>query len=192
MKIPFFGRLLIGLAMAAAVVGAYKTWEHHVYQQGVTATDDKWKKKEVEIKAGAAEKLAEATAEAQRKERALNLVVLRQTEQRIQENANHEKRVTALTARVLAGDERLRIAINTRSLPQRPAGADPAAGAGSGGETRADLMPGTTERIFRIAGGIARLVRDYNAVVDAYNRARETCNAGVDQPSPVATMPPKE
>lgn len=178
--LPWWAKALILLAAIAAVIGAYKTWEHRVYQQGYKAADTEWQAKEARIRADAAEKLATATNEARAREQKLLADLNGMSIIRIEENEKHEKAIAQYIAAARAGALRLSVAINPRSIPRCPAAADPAPAGGPGRETRADLMPEVAETVLSVGGDIAKGVRDYNAVLDAYNRARETCNAGVD------------
>jgi hypothetical protein len=165
--------------LIAAIIFGYKAWEHHVDQGGYNRADAEWQKKEADIKADAAQKLADATGAARAKEQALNRSLLTETEKRLMENAAHEKTIDNLNTAIRARDLKLSIAIDPRSLPRCAPTGDPAATPGPSTETRADVMPETAVAILGIAGDSAKNVRDYNAVVDAYNAVRETCNAGV-------------
>jgi hypothetical protein len=167
------------LALVASLIAGYFAWHHHVDQGGYDRADAEWKLKEAQIKADAAQKLADATGAARAKEQALNRSLLTETEKRLMENASHEKTIAGLNTAIRARDLRLSIAIDPRSLPGCATASDPATAGGPSAEARADVMPETAVDILGIAGDIAKGVRDFNAVVDAYNKARETCNAGV-------------
>jgi hypothetical protein len=175
MNIPWWGKVLLMLAL----IGAYKIWEHHIDQGGYNRADAEWQKKEADIKADAAEKMATATNTARAREQKLLADMNGMSIIRYEENANHEKAIAKYVAAARAGALRLSVAIDPRSIPQCPAAADPGAAGGPSTETRADVMPETAVDILGIAGNSAKDVRDFNAVVDLYNAARQTCNAGV-------------
>lgn len=155
-------RALVYLAIIAAVLGGYKAWEHRVYSAGYAARD-------IEAKAQA----VDDTLSAQARERKLIADMNEQSQQRYAENADHEKTIDALRARARAGALRLSVAVDPGAHCYAT---NPAAAARSGEQARTDLMPSTTDAVLGIAADSARHVRDYNAVLDAYNRARATCN----------------
>lgn len=163
-------------AVALAIVG-YRVWEHHMYTQGYSVRDGEAKTEEARLSADATAKQSTAAGEAWRREQDLRADLDAADAKRFKENADHEKINAALLARVRSGELRLSIAVKSGSLPDRAPATNPATAGGPGAETRADLMPGTVESILSIAGRSASDVRDYNALVDRYNRARETCNA---------------
>lgn len=184
MKLPWWAKALILLAAIAAVIRAYKAWEHHVYQQGYKAASTEWQAKEAAIQADAAEKLATATNEARAREQKLLADLNGMSIIRIEENEKHEKAIDQYVAAARAGALRLSVAIDPRSIPRCPAAADPVPAGGPGPETRADLMPDAAAEVLSTAGRSAKDVHDYNAVIDLYNRARKTCNAGVGGAAP--------
>jgi hypothetical protein len=171
-------------ALIAAVIFGYKAWEHHIDQQGYARANGEWELKEAQIKADAAQKLADATVAARAKEQALNRSLLTETEKRLMENAAHEKTIAGLNTAIRTRDLRLSIAIDPRSLPGCATASDSTPSGGPGTEARAGVMPETAVDILGIAGDIAKNVRDYNAVVDAYNRARAVCNDKLADPAP--------
>jgi hypothetical protein len=175
MTIPWWGKVLLMLAL----IGAYKIWEHHVDQQGYNRANGEWQKREADIKADAAQKLADATNEARAREQKLLADMNGMSIIRYEENANHEKAIAKYVAAARASSLRLSVAIDPRSLPQCATPADPATTPGPSTETRADLLPDAAAEVLSTAGRSARDVHDFNAVIDLYNKARETCNAGV-------------
>lgn len=170
-KLLFVAAILFGLNAAKGFYDAGKI------KQGWDDRDRTARETEARIEAAGARKLAEKTTAAAVAERALRDRLDAEETKRKKENVAYEKSNAALLARVRAGDERLSIAVRCDAVPRIASAQNSGATSGPGAETRADLLPGTVERIFSIAGRAAVDVRDYNAVVDAYNLARETCNA---------------
>jgi hypothetical protein len=179
MAIPGWVKALLVLVLAAAAVIAYELWENHVYKQGYQAAADKARAREREIEADAKGKLAAATAEALERQRALHRGFLNAVEQNAREKADHEKRLAYAVAAARAGTLRLFVGVDTRSIPQCTPGGDPGLAGGSGGEARADLVPGATDVVLRVAADSARTVRDFNRLQFLYNAAREACNRPV-------------
>lgn len=175
--LAWYYRLAAVLALMAGAVLGYRVWENHVYQQGYKTANDEATTREAKISAEATARHAAAAGDAWTRERELRDDFAAVETKRFKENAEHEKINAALLARARAGELRL-------SIPVKPcpvSGNAPATGAaatpGPGDETRTDLLPATVERIFSIAGRSASDVRDYNALLELYNRARATCNA---------------
>lgn len=183
MLIPRWVKIAAVLAVLVALFGAFQAYEAHVFKQGYDKAAGEAAARELTIKADADKLLADATKTALDRERKLQTDLAAADDLRFKETQDHEKAIADLRARARAGDERLRVAVNAGSLQQCPAGANSAVTGRPGDERRADLMPGTVDALFGIAGRVTSLVRRYDAVVERYNRARETCNA-VDTPAP--------
>lgn len=112
---------------------------------------------------------------ARAKEQALRDALDAETEKRNKEAADHAKQMEALRAAARAGTERLRC---PTALPADTQAANPAAASGPVAEARSgELVPGAADAVFRIAASIGDIVRERNALIDTYNKARETCNA---------------
>lgn len=168
------------VAVLAALVGLFLTfeaYEAHVFKQGYDKANGEAKAREITIAADADKRLADATKAALDRERKLQTDLAAADDLRHKESQDHEKAIADLRARARAGDERLRVAVNAGSLQQCAAGSSAAPTGGPSDGQRADLMPGTVDDLFGIAGRVAGLVRRYDALVERYNRARETCNA---------------
>lgn len=115
------------------------------------------------------------TERVRRQEASLNHRLALDAEQRYQENQAHEQELDKLRAAVRAGTERLRCPAAT--LPADAPAHDPGASIGSGEQARSgELVPATSDDLFRIGGRIAGIVRERNALIDAYQAARSTCN----------------
>lgn len=185
MLIPRWVKVAAILASLAALVGAYFAWENAIYQRGYDKADGEAKAREERIRADALEQFNKAAATAREREQKLLDDLNAASTQRYEENAKHEKIISDLRARARNGDLRLLVDVDPRSLP----GCAPAPGTGFtarlGNQARADLMPGITDNLLRLAGDSARDVRRYNDLVDAYNRARANCNAEpIVEPAP--------
>jgi hypothetical protein len=166
-------------ALIAAIIFGYKAWERHIDQGGYDRANGEWELKEAGIKADAEKKLATATNEARAREQKLLADMNGMSIIRFEENANHEKAIAKYVAAARAGALRLSVAIDPRSLPVCAPAADSTPASGPSTETRADLMPDAAAEVLSTAGRSAKDVHDFNAIIDLYNRARETCNAGV-------------
>lgn len=117
-----------------------------------------------------------ATQAARAKETALRNQLDAAAAQRLKENADHETELANLRAAARAGTERLRCP--AAPLPADPEAHDPGTAARPEPEAGRDsLVPGAADDLFRIAASIRQGVRERNALIDAYNAARETCNA---------------
>lgn len=178
--IAFPYKLLAGVLLLAAAALGVAWFGHSRYAAGYDARNKIAIAAEAAISAQARDKLDAATADAATREKALETLVAALKAQREQDEATNAKNLETMRARAAAGTERLSIRAEcpARALPGRAAPAEPAAAAGTGGETRADVVPSTAADVFSIAEGIAELVRDYNRVVDLYDAARNTCNGG--------------
>lgn len=168
------------VAILAALVGLFVAWqayEARIFKQGYDKAAGEAREREAAIKADALEQFNHAAAAAKAREDKLRSDLAASDAQRYEDNTRHEKTISDLRARARAGDLRLRIDVDPRSL----LGCAPPTGTGFtarlGDQARADLMPGITDNVLRLAGDSALDVRRYNDLVDAYNRAREICNA---------------
>lgn len=164
--------------LLAAILAGFAAWNAHEYNLGYNARDAKAKLDEATIRADALAQLSEATAEVGRQTAALQTALDSESAQRYKEKQDHEKAIADLRASARAGALRLSVDVAADSISKCAAPNGAGFTARPGEQTRAYLMPGITDDVLRIAGGISDLVRDYNAVVDAYNRARATCNGG--------------
>lgn len=152
---------LLLILLFAATFAAVQWFKRVNYQEGYKARQTE------ELEAHAA-----ALEVARLRERSMQAESDRAAAQRYKENADHEKTMQNLYARVRSGDERLRVTVAEclATPPHTGFTARP------GDEKTAYLMPGLTERVLRAASDSARDVRDYNAIVDAYETMRTQCN----------------
>lgn len=119
--------------------------------------------------------LLAATESARKRETDLRAKLDAATLQRTTENTDHETALASLRAAARAGTERLRCPGTT--LPADTGTSDPGTAARPEPEAGRDsLVPGTADTLFRIAASIRQGVRERNALIDAYNGARETCS----------------
>lgn len=177
-------RIWLGIGAVVAVVAAGLAYHHSIYMDGDTAGYARRNREAVETEkliAAQVEKrhaadLAAANTETARLQSVADADALKHQ----QENDRHEADIKNHVAAALAKRERLYIATGpSASCPVRdqatPKGS--AAGTGPGDETRTEIMPDAAAAIYRIAGDSAQLVRDYNTVVDRYDKIRTSCNA---------------
>lgn len=145
---PFaVGTLVIGLAAGA--------WSDHVYMSG----------KYDKLVAKQAEAIAQANAANQKESIELQDRVDDLNTQKVRDDEQHAKDLESVRAAARAGTVRLSIPGSCRANTSQEASPAPAAG----GEERTDLLPGTADAIIRIAGDSAKVVRDYNQLLDQYN-----------------------
>jgi hypothetical protein len=170
-------RIFADMLLGALLLGLLGASEYGFYRFGYNTAETAAKAREARADADALARLETAAKGAQARERALRDELDAATTKRDKENADHEKTISDLRARARAGDLRLRADLTAGSCDRNPPAAGSGLAVGPGDQARADLVPGTADALLRIAGDSARLVRDYNALVDAYNAARLTCNA---------------
>lgn len=182
LNIPLWVRGLLILAVLSAAYTGVKVFENRAYDRGYDARDVEAKAREAQISLDAFERFNTAAAEAKTRETELRSALAASDAKRFKDNTRHEKTISSLIARANAGDIGLRVNVNGNSIPGcAPANLGPLTPRPSD-ETRADLMPGTTANILRLAGNSARDVRRYNDLVERYERAVETCNAVTPAP----------
>lgn len=93
-------------------------------------------------------------------------------QKRVVEKQEYEKVLAKLQRDVRVGNERLRIA----TVRKPPAvSTDPAPG-GAEPEEGSVVVPEVASDILGIAGGTGQLVRDYNALLDAYHELERSCS----------------
>lgn len=164
---PYRILLLTAFALALCVSG---------YVAGLRHEQSAWQASDAKREREDGAHLLAATQSARTQETALRNKLDAATNQRLQENADHETQLNAVRAAARAGTERLRCP--GAALPADTAPANPAAASGPEPEAGRDsIVPATADDLFRIAGSIRQSVRERNALIDAYNAARETCNA---------------
>lgn len=145
---PFaVGTLVIGLAAGA--------WADHTYMSG----------KYDKLVAKQTEALAQTNAANQKESIELQDRVDDLNTQKVRDDEQHAKDLESVRAAARAGTVRLSIPGACRTNASKEASPAPTAGA----EERADLLPGTADAIIRIAGDSAKVVRDYNQLLDQYN-----------------------
>lgn len=174
---PWWGKLLIVVAVVSLLAGGYGMWESHVEQVGYERANGEWVIKEGVIAQDVQDKAAQAAKDALFTERELREKFNALTAVRLKEKDDHETDITRHVNAALAHAERLSVATARCAVPGQASGTGAAAGAGTGGETRTDLLPATSAAVLRIAGDSAGLVRDYNAVVEQYRAIADSCNA---------------
>lgn len=166
--IPLPYRILAAALFAVALVGGG-------YVLGYRHESAAWKAADaLHAKQDAAKLLADTQA-ARVKEQALQAKIDAATAQRFKEQSDHDKDLAAVRASARAGTERLRCPIAalpanpTPANPGTPSRPEPEAGSGA-------IVPATADDLFGIAGSIVEIVRQRNALIDAYSAARATCN----------------
>lgn len=115
-------------------------------------------------------------------ERDLRAMLEVEQKQRFKESQEHAKNIADLQAAARAGTERLRCPA-TRPIPAPAAPADRPIAAGPGPADGPELVPEASADVFGIAGGIAEVVRQRNALIVHFNAARAAC---MGQPIPGA------
>lgn len=158
--------LVLLAALAASLVWAH----HHIYQQGY---DDAVEARKAEDNIA----LVAAQAKAAADQKELSDKFLLAQRDRFKENEDAKTAIEALRRRVQSGASVLRLPVGSAICSAATSG-NTASGAGSSGEERSiQLMPGTADAFVSVGGRIAAGVRRENELIDAYNTAREACNA---------------
>ncbi len=176
-------KILIALALLGGAVFGFEHWKHGIEdaadQRGYDRADKMWKIKEAEVAKQVEDQKATDAAEAKRREDALRKQYDDAQVARAKENEDAKKKLESHVAAALAGAERLSFGTDRTcgAVRDQAAPADPAAAGGTEDEARAYVLPGVAATIFRIASDSAAAMRDYNRVLDLYDKAMTTCNA---------------
>lgn len=162
---------IIELLVLLAALAASLAWaHHHVYQQGYNDAVAARKAQD-----NVALVKAESKAAADQKE--LSDKFLLAQRDRFKENEDAKTTIDALRRRVQSGAAVLRLPAGS-AVCSATTGGDTASSTGPIGEERSiQLMSGTADSFVSIGGRIAAGVRRENDLIDAYNTARESCNA---------------
>lgn len=178
MILPLWVRLVAIAGVLALLIAGVKFWESRVYKQGYAEADAQWRLKESRIETEAQAKAGQMLVAAQVKERELNKFLADAQGKRISENKDNETKFNAAVTRVTTRIERLSIDADN-PFSNGTTAANPAIAGGPAAAQRVNVVPEFAEAILGIARDSARDMREYNAVVEAYNAARLTCNASV-------------
>jgi hypothetical protein len=154
-------KILAGLLLLAALVAGEQAYEHHIYQQGVDATNAKWEKREADI---AAQVLEDTLTRDRETRRAVDSI----TANSQQEKARAQTTIDHLRADVRSGVVRLSIPVNPGSC-----GSPASPGAGSA-EARANIVPAVADDLVGIVADGDAAVRDLNECVDKYNAVKRS------------------
>lgn len=128
-----------------------------------------------------------ATDQAQKDSDDLRALLALEQEQRFKESQAHAKNIADLQAAARAGVVRMRCpAAGQVPIPSTPA--NPPIAAGTEPADGPELVPEASATLFGIAGDIAEVVRQRNALIFRYNEVRATCNGAsrVDDPHTAA------
>lgn len=176
--IPRWLQAVALVAALAALVWGVQRWEARAYDRGYQAAQAEAREREERLSRQAAQEQATALEAAREKDREYRRWHDQLVDRHYQENKDYERTIAHLRAAARAGQHGMSIAVTAGALPRCSAAADSAPAAGSGGETRADVMPEVADAVLGVAADLARGVRDRNAYIDLYNRARAECNGG--------------
>jgi hypothetical protein len=172
------------LALVALFVAA-GSYESHLISKGDAIGYARAKgervREEAKIKADAELAASAETNRARAETAAVQLKFDQLGDSQQKARIDHEISKNIAVAAALAGTERLSVPSGAGAgSALREAGTveGAAAGARVAPEARADLLPGVSAVLFRFAGDYGQLVRDYNAVLERYEIARASCNAG--------------
>lgn len=176
---PLWAIRLIGYGLLLSAIGGGLTYLHHkIYKQGWNDREVIAVANEKKIEEEAKLALADAIDDANKRELKLSTKLSEISIANTQKEASYEDRINRLNDRVRVGDQRLSIATRSK-VPQCVNSTDPAIAVQSGTETDSELMPEAVEFLTRIAADSDRHVRQLNDVIDAYDAAREACNAKI-------------
>jgi hypothetical protein len=184
MPIPLWAiKALIAAVLLGGGYAGFEHWKHNLQETadkgGYDRANGEWKLREQGITDAAENLMAQGVAKANAEKAAIEAKFDALSVDKLKEKQNADKKLAAHDAAAAARIERLSIGTATTcsSLPGAAPGAGAGAASGPEGEARVDLLPGTTQTIFRIAADSAGLVRDFNDLQQRYNEARATCNA---------------
>jgi hypothetical protein len=190
--IPWYYKAAAGALLTTVLLGGtyagFEHWKHNLQETadkaGYDRSEAKWKLKEQGIKDAAENEMAQGIAKARAETATIQEKYDTLSVTRLKENQNAAKILAVHDAAAAARVERLSIATtgSCGTVPGASAAGDSGAAAGTEGEARADLLPGTARAIFHIASDSAGLVRDYNKVIDLYETVRTTCNNSLPPP----------
>lgn len=162
--IPMPYRLgIIGLIGAALMAFAYARGKSHVQA--------KWNAQRAATQAAEVSAAKDSLA----KERSLQAKFDNESAQRQKEKIDHEKAMSGVLANARRGDSGLRAPGTCPRIAAAPASASPASGPVA--EEGYVLLPETAESVLDAASDLRQSVLDRNALIDAYQQARATCNA---------------
>lgn len=181
---------LVKIGLFLAVIGGLfvseQAYERHLIAKGDTAgysrAKGEWAASEASIKADAEAKAGKKTKEAEAKTDKLQKDFDTLADDRQKDKAKHETDKNRAVANALAGRERLRNPDGSTcgALSRTENGQGAEAGAGTSPAKGSDLMPETAATILSIAGDTAQIVRDFNTVLDRYQRIEAACNERVE------------
>jgi TolA-binding protein len=173
---------LIGGGVLILAIGAGAAWWHHeIYQSGFDAEKSIRDTQDAINDKAAQDKYIALTAKAQQNERDLNSKIFDISNSLDIERQNHEATKSAYLNAARAGTLQLRVATIAPSENIKcTSPSNSATASQSGAEAGSVVVPQVADDILSVAAGTAELVRQYNALVDAYNAARATCNADIN------------
>lgn len=178
LKTPSWLRSLGACLLVLGALAGAAAWIHHsIFQSGRDFQADIDEKEAKKINDAAETKLAAANANTATLQLKFDGTLRTTAVENAKKEMQHEKDLNSARAAVRAGALKLRLAVASCAISAAGQNQGAATDPGAGSEARADLMPGTADDILRIAGGYAKNVRDYNALVVQYNTAAAACNA---------------
>lgn len=161
-------QFISGLVICALLVGGWIWRENVVYRHGYEAAVS-------ERKATDDKKLVLDTAKAHDGEVKLQAKMYADAIARTKERNEYEETIEGLRKSARAGNSGMRCpGATVRADATRT---DSTAASGSSGETGYALLPSAADGVLSAASNISQNVRRVNALIDAYNDARATCNA---------------
>lgn len=169
-------RVLALVALVAGLLFSARAYQQHVYDEGHAAAI-------AERKEADDRQLAAAIADAHAQEEALNDIIYTKALERAQEKSRYENQLSNLRAAARRGNSGMRAPGSC--LRANATATDPAAAGRPGTEEGFVLLPETAESVLDAASELRQGVLDRNALIDAYNRVRATCNALTAPPAVV-------
>lgn len=169
-------RAYINIAGGLALIALLWFAHHQIYQSGWHDRDVIAIANEASIQKQAQERLKQATKAAHDRELKLSTQLSDISTKSLQKETEYEQKITRLNG--LVRDGAVRLSIATRSqVSGCTAPTNHTIASQPSAETRAELMPEASEFLIGLAAKCDRNVRQLNAVIDAYNEAREVANA---------------
>lgn len=174
--IPLWAKILIVIALSAAIIAGKEAWESRIYKRGYSEAENIYKLREAKIAAEQTEKFNQAKDQAISKERELRRSLDAMAEVRFKKETQYEKTINQLRADARDGTLRLFVDAKPSSISGCAENSSSRAAASPGSDERPSLLPGVADNVLRIAGDTAKSVRDYNELLSRYNSIRQACN----------------
>jgi predicted nucleic acid-binding Zn-ribbon protein len=174
---PIAIKAIAGLLLAVALIGGYKTWEHHIFEQGVAQEKARRDKIDADNTIKAQDELAALNAKVRQAQS--ELASARDRLASLETELQHEKDTSAdYQRRLAAGTERMRVlTIQRKAADTGPAAGTAPAAVDPGAEVVADLAPSAGAAIERLRLNENSAVIRLEACINAYDAVKAAADA---------------